>query len=166
MIETQRLIIKPLSYNELKKYVLSPDELAEELGLRPSQSLMDKETRDAILNDLLPFMGDPLKKPLFYTLWIMIEKSDKSVIGALCFHGEPDLNGEVEIGYGTDDGYRNKGYMTEAIAGLVEWIKTQKEVRRVKAETEPDNLSSVKVLENNGFELLQNSGNLVFKLNL
>ena len=99
MIETGRLIIKPLSFNELIKHIKSPNVLANDLGLKPSKSLIDKETQDAILNDLLPNLSDLNKDPLFYTMWIVIEKDEKAIIGGICFHGEPDNNGEVEIGY-------------------------------------------------------------------
>lgn len=109
MIETSRLIIKPLSYNELIKHIKSPGDLADDLALKPSKSLIDKETQEAILNDLLPNLSDLTKDPLFYTMWIIIERRGKSIIGGICFHGQPDKNGEVEIGYGIDNEYRNKG---------------------------------------------------------
>ncbi len=52
-------------------------------------------------------------------MWIIVEKQERAIIGGICFHGAPDENGKVEIGYGTDNGSRNKGFMTEAIAGLI-----------------------------------------------
>ena len=161
MIETKRLIIKPLSSDELKKHINLPNELAKDLGLIPSQVLIDKETQDAILNDLLPNIKDSNKDSLFYTMWIVIEKSKKAIVGGICFHGEPNENGEVEIGYGTDDGYRNQGYMTETIAGLVLWIRTNKNVKIIKAETVNENFSSVRVLEKNGFKMCQRNDNSV-----
>jgi [ribosomal protein S5]-alanine N-acetyltransferase len=167
MIETQRLIIRPLQYEELKRHLLLPDEWAKQIGLKPSLSLMDKETREAILNDLLPYMDDPAKDPLFYTMWIVIEKSEQAIIGGICFHGEPDANGWVEVGYGTDEDYRNKGYMTEVLAGLMHWIQCfRKEVRVVMAETDSGNSSSIRVLEKNGFKAFQQGENLRFRLDL
>jgi len=151
IIETKRLIIKPLSFDELKKYNTSPGDLANELGLIPSQTLIDQETRDAITNDLLPNVADPNKDPLFYTMWIVIGKSEQAIVGGICFHGEPDEKGEVELGYGTDDQYRNRGIMTEAIAGMIQWISKNKKVKIIKAETDPENISSVRVLEKNDF---------------
>lgn len=151
IIETKRLIIKPLACDELKKYINSPQELAKELGLIPSQTLIDQETCDAITNDLLPNLEDPNKDPLFYTLWIVIGKSELAIVGGICFHGEPDEMGEVEIGYGTDEDYRNKGIMTEAIAGMIQWISNNKKVEIIKAETVPGNISSARVLEKNDF---------------
>jgi [ribosomal protein S5]-alanine N-acetyltransferase len=155
MIETKRLFIKPLTCDELKKHIDSPNKLANDLGLHPSQSLIDKETKDAIIKDLLPNIEDPNKDSLFYTMWLVIEKSKKSIIGGICFHGEPNENGEVEIGYGTDDKFRNKGYMTETIAGLIQWIRDNKKVKAIVAETDSENISSIKVLERNNFKVTQ-----------
>ena len=161
MIETERLVLRPLSYNELIKHVKSPNELARDLGLTPSTSLIEKEVQEAILGDLLPNLSDSTKDPLFYTMWIIIEKSIKKIIGGICFHGEPDENGEVEIGYGTDSDHQNKGYMTEAISGLIQWVKNNKHVRAIKAETDKNNIASILVLEKNNFKLIEDNDNSV-----
>ena len=167
MIETPRLIIKPLSYDELKKHIESPIELANDLGLISSKSLINKETKEAIINDLLPNMTDSKKDSLFYTMWFVIEKAKRAIIGGICFHGEPDDNGEVEIGYGTDKNYMNKGYMTETINGIIQWLKNNKKARIIKAVTDSSNISSLKMLEKNGFKISgQNENALILKLNL
>ncbi len=151
MIETLRLIIRPLTCDELVKQLTAPEELAESLGLKPSQSLADREAQEAMLHDLLPLLSDPDNNPLFYTMWIVIEKNVKAIIGGICFHGEPDHSGEVEIGYGTDEEYRNRGYMSETIAGLLHWAGGQKSINTIKAETDKVNVASVRVLEKNNF---------------
>ena len=161
MIETQRLIIRPLSFDELTMHLKSPDKLAEEMGLIPSKSLIDSEAKDAIIHDLLPKLADSNKDSLFYTMWIIIGKSEKAIIGGICFHGEPDENGEVEIGYGIDEDYRNKGYMTETIDGLIHWLQNNKKARAVIAETDYSNRSSIRVLEKNDFRLLRQTDHSV-----
>jgi len=161
MIETPRLIIKPLSYDELKKHIESPIELANDLGLISSKSLINKETKEAIINDLLPNMTDSKKDSLFYTMWFVIEKAKRAIIGGICFHGEPDDNGEGEIGYGIDDNYRNQGYLTETIDGLMHWIRNNKKVRVIRAETDCANIPSMRVLEKNGFTVCKQNENLV-----
>ena len=167
MIETERLILRPLSYNELIKHIKNPDELARDLELTPSKSLIEKEVQEAILNDLLPNLSDSTKDSLFYTMWIMIENGIKAIIGGVCFHGEPDENGEVEIGYGTDYDYQNKGYMTEAIFGLIQWAKGNRRIHAIKAETDKTNIASILVLEKNYVELSgQNDNSVVMKLML
>ncbi|HOY31150.1 MAG TPA: GNAT family N-acetyltransferase [Bacteroidales bacterium] len=161
MIETNRLLIKPLTSQELKKHIESPGAFAQEIGLIPSESLVDKDTKDAILNDLLPNIADISKDTLFYTMWIIIEKNQKAIIGGICFHGEPNEYGEVEIGYGIDIEYRNMGYMTETISGVIQWAKKNKKVKSITAETESTNIPSIKVLDKNGFEVNQRNSNTV-----
>ena len=161
MIETKRLLIKPLTAEELKKQLDSPDDFAKELGLIPSRSLVDPETKDAILNDLLPSIVDAAKDAHFYTMWIVIEKVQRAIIGGICFHGEPDEEGEVEIGYGIDDDYRNRGFMTETIAGLICWVHENKNVKAIKAETEIENHASVRVLEKNNFKVIRQIDKMV-----
>jgi len=156
-----------LSLEELKRHIESPICFAQELGFRPSSSLIDKETQEAILNDLLPKLNDPTKDPLFYTMWILVEKSKKAIIGGICFHGEPDESGEVEIGYGTDEEYQNQGYMTETIAKFIGWTKNLIHVKVIKAETERMNYSSIRVLEKNGFQVFcENGDSVILKLGL
>ena len=159
MIETKRLIIRPLSHDELKKQIQAPDELAFELGLTPSTSLVEEEIQDAIQDSLL---SNGERNSVFDTMWIVIEKTQKAMIGCICFHGEPDKKGEVEIGYGTDKEYRNKGYMTETIAGMVKWLAVNKTILAVNAETGRENRSSIKVLEKNNFRIYHENGDSVF----
>ncbi|MGV8138864.1 MAG: GNAT family N-acetyltransferase [Mangrovibacterium sp.] len=119
------------------------------------------------MNDLLPNLSDSKKDYLFYTMWIVVEKSKRAIIGGICFHGEPDKNGEVEIGYGTDDGYRNGGYMTETISGLVQWATANKKIQIIKAETYKTNTPSIRVLEKNNFEIAgQNDASVIMKLRI
>ena len=60
-------------------------------------------------------------------------------------------DGSVEIGYGISAKYQGCGYATEAVDAMVSWALRQSEVRRVDAETEPDNKASQRVLEKCGF---------------
>jgi [ribosomal protein S5]-alanine N-acetyltransferase len=167
MILTNRLILKPLSADQLEKYIDFQDELAIELGLKPSPVLIEEALKEAIRNDLLPFIADPARDPLFYTLWIVIEKETKTIVGGICFHGEPNGKGEIEIGYGIDQPFQNRGYMSEAITGFIQWIKENSKAKILKAETESDNISSIRVLEKNNFLVVQQGAeSLIFELEL
>lgn len=155
MLETQRLLIKPLNHEELTLYVNSEKDFAEKFSLAPSSAGIDEATKEAITNDLLPNLKKLKSDYEFSTMWILIDKETKKIAGGFCFHGLPDENGKVEIGYGTDIAFRNKGYMTEAIKELINWITKSKKVKVIKAETENENISSYKVLEKNGFNLIK-----------
>ena len=70
----------------------------------------------------------------------------------------PDESGEVEIGYGVAEPYRNRGYATEAAAGLCVWLVAQAGATRFTAvNVLGDNWSSRRVLEKLGFTLTRES---------
>jgi RimJ/RimL family protein N-acetyltransferase len=73
------------------------------------------------------------------------------MIGDLCIVGEPNEKGEIEIGYGTYDEFRGRGFMTEMVGGIIEWAKTQPRVRTIVASTNKTNIASFKVLQKNNF---------------
>lgn len=65
---------------------------------------------------------------------------------------EPDTKGQVETGYGINETYRNKGYMTEAVIRLIQWASDQENVKFVLAETETGNYGSQEVSEKAGMK--------------
>ncbi len=167
MIETERLSIFPLSREELSLYCETPENLVQLLGLQLPVAPLDNELKDAIKNSFLPYLQDKNEYFLFHTLWIIVEKSQKCIIGGICFHGEPNENGEVEIGYGIDKPFQNNGYMTETIVEFISWCKTQDKIKSIIAETDIDNLSSIQVLKKCGFEKKTFSdSNLIFSCEL
>jgi ribosomal-protein-alanine N-acetyltransferase len=152
MIESERLILKPLSHSQLIKYIKNDDSLEAELKLNPTSKAISPELREALEGTILPNVADAGKNHLFNTLWTIILKSESRMVGDICFVGEPDENGEVELGYGTYDAFRNKGYMKEAVACLIEWVRFNHTVKAVFAQTAKDNPASFAVLEKNNFE--------------
>jgi [ribosomal protein S5]-alanine N-acetyltransferase len=151
MIETKRLILKPLTYEQLIKYSKADNSLEEELGVSESGRIISDELREALEQTILPSVADPTKNYLFSTLWTAIAKETNQMVGDLCFYGEPNEKGEIEVGYGVYEAQRNKGYMTELLCGMISWAETQANVVSIFASTDKDNYSSYKVLQNNNF---------------
>lgn len=151
MIETERLIIKPLTYEQLVKYTKCDNSLEDELNLNPSSRKISVELKEALEETILPNVADKSKNYLFSTLWTAISKVENKMIGDLCIVGEPNADGEIEIGYGTYKEFRGKGFMTEIVGGIIHWTKTQHNVKTILASTNKTNTASFKVLEKNNF---------------
>ena len=151
MIETQRLILIPLTHVQLLQYRNADPALEESLGVTPVQREMSPELLDALDNTILPNVADPQQDYLYGTLWAAILKTDRIVIGDLCFVGPPNDAGEIEIGYGTYEAYRGKGLMREAVGGMVKWAQQQTPVKAVIASTDRTNEASSRILQRNGF---------------
>jgi RimJ/RimL family protein N-acetyltransferase len=151
MIETARLILKPLTYDQLVKYIACDHTLERELKLNDSSRTISPELKEAFEETILPNVADTTKNYLYSTLWTAISKAENRMIGDLCIVGEPNAEGEIEIGYGTYDEFQGKGYMTEIVVGIIQWAQTQHIVKSIIASTDKKNTASFKVLEKNGF---------------
>jgi len=151
MFETTNLLLLPLTHSQLLKYIQADGSLESELGLNGSSHPIPPELKEALEQAILPNVADPGKDYLYSTLWTLISKRDNRMVGDLCFHGEPDPDGEIEIGYGTYDEFQGKGYMTEAISGIVTWAQQQPGIKSIIANTDTTNIPSLRLLEKNGF---------------
>ena len=137
------------------KYKKCDHSLEEELHLNKTSRTISPELEDALENTIIPNVADPTKNYLYSTLWTAISKSGNQMIGDLCMMGEPNEDGEVEIGYGTYDEFQGNGYMTEMVGGMIEWLKTQHLVVSITASTDKTNVASFRVLQKNGFQNIE-----------
>lgn len=81
----------------------------------------------------------------------LIDRAERVAVGQMGFKGTP-MDGAVEIGYGINPSYHNRGYATEMVQALTEWALSQPDVNRVVAECRVDNFASIRVLEKAGFK--------------
>lgn len=153
MIETKRLEIIPLSYEQLLQYAACDHSLEESLGVKYKNEGISPELQDALKNTIIPNVADKSKNYLFSTLWTAITKEERQMVGDLCIVGEPNAVGEIEIGYGTYQAFQGKGFMTEMVGGIIEWARKQDGVKYIIASTDKNNIASYRVLVKNMFNL-------------
>lgn len=154
ILETERLILIPLSLDHLKKAIENRERVALELGLNPKVNDLDKNMMRVYNIKIQNIERDP-DNILFYTYWDIVLKSEKMLIGQIGFKGIPNGLGQIEIGYGIEEGYRNKGFTTEALIKLMEWVFSQDiiPVKYVTACTDKENIASQKVLLKAGMKI-------------
>lgn len=73
------------------------------------------------------------------------------VIGECGWHGGPDADGAVELGYALAPAFRGQGLGTEAVGVLCAWADTQPGVTTLTARVLPGNEPSVRLLRRLGF---------------
>ena len=133
-IKTKRMVLRPMTDAEIKVLM---------------ERLDSDELRTAYGEMLEGCKRDPANR-VWYAPWRMALKDGADYIGDLGFKG-PVKDHSVEIGYGVQPGYENKGYTTEVVQAMTQWAFGQKDVVFVEAETAPDNKASQRVLEKCGF---------------
>ncbi|QPH41647.1 GNAT family N-acetyltransferase [Pedobacter endophyticus] len=167
MIETEKLILRPLTHNQLAKYINDDNSLEEEFGLLRSMKHISPSLQNALKKSILPGVLSNDHDYFYHTLWAIIAKPDRKIVGDICFVGEPDSNGEIEIGYTTYEEFRGRGFMTEAVGRLLDWAREQPEVKSVFASTEKENTASYAILQKNNFIYLGDvDGMMTWKIEL
>jgi RimJ/RimL family protein N-acetyltransferase len=93
--------------------------------------------------------ADPSQVP--WRIRVIIERSCNTVIGSINLKGSPNAEGDVEIGWGLNENAHNKGYATEAVAAVIDWIFKQPDVVSVSATILDDNYPSHRLAARLGF---------------
>lgn len=136
IVESERLLLYPISDDEMRKLI---------------ENETDLDMKQAYTEMLQGCLDTPHNR-IWNAVWNMELKDHPGIIvGDFCFKGLGS-NGTVEIGYGLKEEYRHKGYMTEAVKIISKWALLQENVKRVEAETEPQNAASQKVLSGADFK--------------
>jgi ribosomal-protein-alanine N-acetyltransferase len=64
-------------------------------------------------------------------------------------HSAPE---EIEVGYGILPAFQRRGFATEALAGMMDWVGSRVKVSAFVAQTFPHLHASIRVLEKSGFQ--------------
>jgi ribosomal-protein-alanine N-acetyltransferase len=155
-IESERLKLIPLNYEQLLLLQHNGDALNELLGLSLNtlqlEAAYNKETKDALQSNWLPNTRTYPDLYCWYTNWQIILKHTNTRIGGISFGGYPDDYGETSVGYLIDIHYRQNGYATEALQTLLQWGFKFSILKAVNADTNPSNIASQQVLLKAGFK--------------
>jgi RimJ/RimL family protein N-acetyltransferase len=74
---------------------------------------------------------------------ILVDDQTGEVVGGAGFHGAPDADGMVEVGYGVDPAHRRRGYARAALLLMLERARQHPAVRTLRVTVSPDNAASL-----------------------
>jgi [ribosomal protein S5]-alanine N-acetyltransferase len=114
-----------------------------------------------LADDLVDFLryrlaqveGDPSIRQWLGRLMVITDRSgERRVIGTIGFHGRPDEQGRLEVGYRVEAPYRRQGYAREAVRALIDWAASAHGIHRFIASISPTNEASLRLAEGFGFQ--------------
>ncbi len=82
------------------------------------------------------------------------DDGSRHVVGSIGFHGPPDEEGKLEIGYRVDPAYRNRGFARESATAMYRWAHDKHGVSTFVASVSPDNIPSLNLIEEYGYVLI------------
>jgi ribosomal-protein-alanine N-acetyltransferase len=74
---------------------------------------------------------------------VLWDDEEQVAVGGSGFHGAPDADGMVEVGYGVDPAYRRRGYARAALELAIERARAEPCVHTLRATISPDNEASL-----------------------
>jgi [ribosomal protein S5]-alanine N-acetyltransferase len=86
-----------------------------------------------------------------WLLRAVITRAQPAMVGRIGFHGPPDSNGMVEIGYAIDAAHRRQGFGLECAQTLIASAERLPQVSIVRASIAPGNTPSLRIAERLGF---------------
>lgn len=83
--------------------------------------------------------------------WYWVTRAERVLIGNGGFGAAPGPDGSGKFGYAIVAEHQGRGYATEAVAALLDWAFAHPGLTLVVADTYPELIRSIRVLQKNGF---------------
>ncbi len=146
-IKTERLLIRPVSIEDKESMFRyrSDSETSKYLSLIPKS-----------VEGMAEFIGKTLSEIDVQGSWfqlVIVEQISKLLIGDIGIHflDTDSENKQVEIGYTLDKDFRGKGYATEALSSVIDFLINTLNKHRIIASIDPTNSDSIRLIERLGF---------------
>lgn len=124
---------------------------SREVGAIVPVTLTD-DLQDFLRYRLAQLEQDPSILPWLGRAMVLTDDSGaRQVIGSIGFHGPPDEQGRVEIGYRVEPDYRRRGFARESVQAMLDWAATTHGIRRFVASISPTNAPSLQLAAGFGF---------------
>lgn len=144
-LETERIIIRPITLADKSEIF----EYRSDAETNKYQGWIPKT-----IDDVEIFIGKVSKQidePDTWYQLVIIEKKSKKIVGDLGIHFFDNANKQVEIGCTLNKKNQNKGYATESIKIVIDYLFKKLNKHRVITSIDPDNKQSIRLVERIGF---------------
>lgn len=123
------------------------------LRTNPEVSKFIKRDLNKSLLEIENFIEEKIKTDYFFTINL---KDSNEFAGTIAIWRIDEEKKYAELGYELLPNFQNKGIMTNAIKEILNFAFNELNFETIEAYTDKDNMNSRKLLEKNGFKLLEN----------
>lgn len=143
-LTTERLILRQITYDDMQEFhILKSDKrLLKYYGAKP-RTYEESCLKLKSLNDDIA-MNESIT-------WGIALKENNRIVGSICLWNIYKEQAKAEIGYELMYEWQGKGIMQEAIQAIIDYGFKIMELQLIEAVPDPENIKSVKLLENNNF---------------
>lgn len=145
ILETQRLLLKGLSPAGISH-------VFENFTKHEIKALLGHQTEEAFLQEEDKYKKGYDSYNRTFLLFLLVEKEASKIIGRCGIHNWNMAHSRAEIGYNiTDESFKNKGYMTEAVEAIIRHGFCTLKLNRLEAIVGCANIPSLRLMEKFGF---------------
>jgi len=143
---TDRLFIRPLNTEDKPSIYKYRSDSDTNKYLSSAIQTMDD------MDDFFRKISNQINVAGTWFQFAIIKQDSSLLIGDIGVHFlETSDNRQVEIGYTLDKDFRGKGYASEALTKIIDYLFTQLNKHRIIASIDPGNINSIKLIERLGF---------------
>jgi RimJ/RimL family protein N-acetyltransferase len=144
-LETERLLIRDLTLDDKHAiFNYRSDAEANKFQSWIPQTLEDVE-------QFIERNNKEFNQPESWYQVLITEKDSKAVIGDIGIHFFGAENLQVELGITLNKDFQGRGYASEALKGVINFLFSDLKKHRVMASIDPENIDSLKLMERIGF---------------
>jgi RimJ/RimL family protein N-acetyltransferase len=143
--ETERLIIRPLTIadkNEIFEY-------RRDKEINKYQGWIPEKIEDVEV--FIAKISEKINIPNTWFQFVLIEKETLKIVGDLGIHFIDSENKQTEIGCTLNKDFQNKGYATESVKRVIDYLFRDLNKHRIITSIDPDNKKSIRLVERIGF---------------
>jgi len=145
ILKTERLVLRQITMDDLHDFLAIRQN--KEVGKyidRPRSDTVEEAT--AFIERITKAIANNES-----VLWGITEANSNNIIGTACLFNFSEAKDIGEIGYELLPQYWSQGYISEAVAMMVDFGFNTLNLVSISAVTHPENKASVKLLQKNGF---------------
>lgn len=142
---TERLYIRPVSIDD-KKAMFG---YRSDADTNKYQGWIPKTIQDVEV--FIGKVADTLNIPETWFQFVIIEQESNTLIGDIGIHFSDEESRQVEIGCTLNKDYQGKGYATEALREVIDYMVSVLNKHRITTSIDPLNDSSIRLVSRLGF---------------
>lgn len=145
ILKTQRLVLRETSEHDVDAvFAMESDPVAMRYWSRPPMT--DLSEAVASVQRAMGFF--PARVGL---RWSIARPADDRMLGHVSLFDFNEQSGRADLGYGLAREHWGQGFMHEALVAVVDYAFGPLGARRLEADTDPENVASMRALERLGF---------------
>ncbi len=145
-LQSDRLVYREFKLSDARDlfFIRSNNEVMNYMDTAKHQTVRDSE-------NMIGFIHESFKEKKGIN-WVIVDRETNEFVGYFGFWRLMPESCRAEIGYALKPEYWGKGLMTESFKTLVDFAFNDLKVHSIEANVNPQNVSSMKVLEKAGFK--------------